>query len=125
MTVTFKDDLRPLDRAFAGAVKEFAVECQRTFDDDAWSWPATTRRRNGQTVGSPRNLVDLGELKRSQQPPVVTGRQARLAWAADHAAATFLGAVFRKRQYSLPARNLPMYAAKNFDWPAAYARHFK
>ena len=31
-----------------------------------WNWPNVTRRRNGQTVSSPRDIVDTGELLRSQ-----------------------------------------------------------
>lgn len=30
-------------------------------------WPRTTIRRNGQAVGSPRDIVDLGRLRASQQ----------------------------------------------------------
>ena len=32
-------------------------------------WPRETRRRNGSTVGSPRDIVDLGTFLRSQRRP--------------------------------------------------------
>jgi hypothetical protein len=35
---------------------------------DVWSWPNETRRRNGEVVGSPRNIIDRGELYDNQQP---------------------------------------------------------
>lgn len=125
MTVQTRIDLLPVERAFAGMAQDFADACQDTFDDPVWAWPATTRRRNGQQVGSPRNLIDLGELQGSQQPPVVHGLNATIDWTADHAAAVFLGAVYRKRAYSLPARNLPQYVARHFDWQASFTKHFK
>lgn len=125
MTVRVTLDLSPIDRAFERTVSAFADACQDAFDDPVWSWPATTRRRNGETAGTRRNIVDLGTLKASQQPPQFAGNSARINWEADHAAAVFLGAVFRKRAYSLPARNLPRYVAQNFDWAGEYAKHLK
>lgn len=125
MAVKVTTNLEPLDRAFAGMVDDFAAECQDTFDNPIWAWPATTRRRNGELAGTRRDLVDLGDLKASQQPPEFTGNSARITWDADHAATAFLGAVFRKRAYSMPARNLPTVVARSFDWQASFAKHFK
>ena len=72
MTVHVRTDLSALDRAFAGVTRDFAAQCQATFDDEVWSWPATTRRRSGEVAGKTRDLVDTGELKRSQQSPAIT-----------------------------------------------------
>jgi hypothetical protein len=35
------------------------------FLEDKWSYDGETERKNGETVGSPRNIFDLGELYRS------------------------------------------------------------
>lgn len=125
MVVKVSTDLGVLDRTFAGVVQEFAAECQATFDDEVWNWPVTTRRRSGEVAGKTRDLVDTGELKRSQQPPAVIRLSARLSWSATHAAPVFLGAVARNRRASMPARNLPLYVAERFDWQRAFGRHFR
>lgn len=40
------------------------------FTDPKWGWTdRQTRRRNGQVVGSPRDIVDTGELLASKQGP--------------------------------------------------------
>lgn len=115
--------LGPLvERGVQGAAEEFAEACDAAFDDPVWAWPGTTRRRNGETAGTPRNIVDTGELRDSRQPVETAGANARLTWDADYAAATFLGAVFKDRVASLPARNLPRYVAQNFNFAAAFLR---
>jgi hypothetical protein len=35
------------------------------FLEDKWPYDGETERKNGETVGSPRNIFDLGELYRS------------------------------------------------------------
>jgi hypothetical protein len=35
------------------------------FKDDRWSYPGETRRKNGEVVGSPRDIYDLGNLYNS------------------------------------------------------------
>ncbi|WP_339096192.1 hypothetical protein WDJ50_02565 [Deinococcus sp. VB142] len=124
MAVRTRIDLAPLSRAFEATVQDFADACQDAFEHPAYAWPATTRRRNGEVVSSPRNIVDMGTLRDSQQPPQFAGNSARISWTAGHAAAVFLGAVYRKRDYSMPARNLPRDTARAFDWRAAFAKHF-
>lgn len=47
-----------------------------------FSWPRTTRRRNNQTVSSPRDIVDLGGLLRSQKRDRPTATQLRFIWDA-------------------------------------------
>ncbi|WP_156372535.1 hypothetical protein [Deinococcus sp. Leaf326] len=122
MRVTLAD-LGPLvERGVRGVAEEFAEACDAAFDDPVWGWTGTTRRQNGETVGSPRNIVDTGTLRDSRQPVEMAGASARLTWAADHAAATFLGAVFKDRAASLPARNLPRYVAQDFNFAEVFLR---
>ena len=45
-----------------------------------FSWPRTTKRRNNQTVSSPRDIVDLGGLLRSQKRDRPTATQLRFIW---------------------------------------------
>ena len=47
-----------------------------------FSWPRTTKRRNGQIVGSPRDIVDLRGLLRSQKRDRPSATQLRFTWDA-------------------------------------------
>jgi hypothetical protein len=53
--------------AFVSMSEGFGEACQSNLEDDRWQWPRPTVRRNGSTVTSPRNIVDMGELKDSYQ----------------------------------------------------------
>ena len=44
--------------------------------------PRLTRRRNGQVVGSPRNIVDLGGFLRSQRSDRPSATELRFTWDA-------------------------------------------
>lgn len=45
-----------------------------------FNWPRTTKRRNGQTVSTPRDIVDLGGLLRSQRRDRPNATQLRFTW---------------------------------------------
>jgi hypothetical protein len=110
--------------AFKETVTEYAQRAQEAFVLPNWAWSGTTHRRNGEVAGSPRNLVDSGALRDSQQRPDIEGLKARITWDSDHAAPVFLGAVYRKRRYSLPARNLPLHVVRTMNFPEVFMRHF-
>jgi len=85
--------------------KEFVVlidRYQASFNPSAWNWPRETNRRVG-TVGSPRNIVDIGTLKQSfaYSSPNPYALEAR--WSADYATAVHEGARLRNGTI-LPAR---------------------
>lgn len=128
--VTTVLNLGNLDRkvalAFRRTVREVEAEAVAAHDATIWGWSGQTRRENGETAGSPRNVVDLGTLRDSQQPAQYSGPlAARISWDAQYAAAVYLGAVFRKREYSMPARNVPRYALQKVNVPATFDRHLQ
>lgn len=45
-----------------------------------FAWPRSTKRRNGQTVSSPRDIVDLGGLLRSQRRDRPSATELRYTW---------------------------------------------
>lgn len=47
-----------------------------------YSWPRSTKRRNGSTAGSPRDIVDLGGFLRSQRRDRPSATQLRFTWDA-------------------------------------------
>lgn len=113
------------ERGFEAAVREYADKTDAASEDASWQWAGITRRKNGEVAGSPRNLVDSGELRDSRQEPQITGLTARITWDAPYAAAVFLGATYRKRAYSLPGRNLPQQVADKFNFAEVLIRHFE
>jgi hypothetical protein len=51
--------------AFEQMSQEFGDKCQEAIEDEIWDWPRDTKRKNGDVVGSPRDIVDTGKLKDS------------------------------------------------------------
>ena len=56
---------------FRAAFEEMAIAFGDTAQDgltsEEWGWPRQTRRQNGSVVGSPRDIIDTGELRDSYQ----------------------------------------------------------
>jgi uncharacterized protein with gpF-like domain len=69
-----------------------------------YEWPRQTRRRNGQTVGSPRNIVDLGTLMNSQERIRDSATQLTYRWNAPYAALVLTGYT-TSRGTVVPGRN--------------------
>lgn len=110
VTVTVNDGVltRAAQLAFRRAVQELEAALPAAHERDVYTWDQQTRRANGDTVGSPRDVVDRGTLRDSQQPAQYAGPfAARIDWTAEYAAATYLGAVFKTRKDTRPPRNVP------------------
>lgn len=54
------------DRAFDKTVEELHDKIKEVIQDDRWSWDRETKRSNGETVGSPRDIVDEEGLLKGQ-----------------------------------------------------------
>ncbi len=52
-------------KASAYVQRDLRVALDKAVSSSTWDWPRITKRRNGQTVSSPRNIVDTGALKSS------------------------------------------------------------
>jgi len=82
--------------------------------------PVITRRNNGETVGSPRDIVDRGRLLNSQTDPVIKKGTLTIKWTAPYSKAVLEG------NYLVgTVRN--NYTAKPRDWitPALREQPFK
>lgn len=55
-----------LEAALEETAKQLSEQFQKEFDDSKWDWPTVTKRRSGEVVGSPRNIIDSQALKDSQ-----------------------------------------------------------
>lgn len=73
-------------------------------------WPRETNRRNGSTVGSPRDIVDLGTFLRSQRRNYPSATQLVFTWDAKSDkgfmyAGLILTGYTTKRGTVVPGRN--------------------
>jgi len=98
MSVKFRSTFRYRQRSQAAvqaAVRAVSLEINGRFQDaigaKVWNWPGTTIRSNGQEVGSPRTIVDTGNLRNSNTYSVVGNRSVH-RWSAEYASAIHEGA---------------------------------
>lgn len=72
-----------------------------------WDWPSVTTRKSGEKAGSTRDVVDLGNLRRSYAAERTRdgGDPAHdHNWNVDYAMPVHEGAVFKDGRPDLPAR---------------------
>lgn len=69
---------------------------------EQFSWPGATRRRNGSTVTSPRDIVDTGAFLRSQRRRRINLTTIRFDWGGS-GGVTYAGNIYQ----GIPGRNYP------------------
>lgn len=57
-----------ISNAFRATANESNRQMKTLIKSPIWSWPRETQRSSGRVVRSPRDIVDTGELLKSQQP---------------------------------------------------------
>jgi hypothetical protein len=102
-----------LDTAFSQAI------ASREYD-----WPRQTRRANGLAVGSPRDIIDTGELDSSQQLTRETATDWRWDWTAAHALIAHEGATLRNGT-ELPARRWTERAVQAYKPAEEFAKEVR
>ncbi|MBW4422487.1 MAG: hypothetical protein KME13_25295 [Myxacorys californica WJT36-NPBG1] len=103
-----------IDKAFKETVEAYGDECQEAIESPIWKWDGYTLRKNGEFVGSPRDIVDTGELRDSQQEPVYDGNSATIEWTAEHAGNVHEG--IDSNGNPIPARPWTEEAMRNTDF---------
>ncbi len=73
-----------IDWAFGETLDYFAREQVENLKAERWEWRGITYRKSGQVVGSPRDIIDTGELRDSLQVER-RGLRGRTSYLADHA----------------------------------------
>ena len=73
-----------IDTALKKTVDEVAQNATTAIETDRWDWNNTTVRSDGSVVGTPRDIVDTGELRDSQEVRI-DGDKATIEYTADHA----------------------------------------
>ena len=114
--------------SFDEMVGEFAQEINFQIEDPKWDWPRETTRKNGSVVGSPRNIVDTGELKNSQFIEDVSDTYKVIGYTADHAALVHEGYQIQRNDGTVtdvPARPFIDTAVKDYNPIEAYSEILK
>jgi len=95
----FKIDRQAILNAAAQAMADTVVAADDAFKgaiaQERYDWPNLTQRRNGQVAGSPRNIVDLGNLLNSQAYQQVAPLEYSFSWSAPYAAINHEGGQFK------------------------------
>lgn len=79
-------------RASEIVMGELFAAFQQSFTAKAWDWPGETRRTAG-TAGSPRNIIDTGNLRQSGSYQMAGPFRAIFRWSANYATAVHEGAM--------------------------------
>lgn len=81
-----------VSRAFDKTVDRLSESLDYAIDADLYEYPRTTRRKSGELAGSPRNLVDLGNLRDSKVIARSSdGLAAEFSWDVPYAIAVHEG----------------------------------
>jgi hypothetical protein len=114
--------------SFNEMVGEFAQEINFQIKDTKWNWPRETVRKNGGVVGSPRDIVDTGELKNSQFIEDVSDVYKVIGYTADHAALVHEGYQIERNDGTVtdvPARPFIDTAIEDYNPIEAYSEILK
>lgn len=115
-----KEITAALQDAFVETNEIAGRKMQQKIEDPIWGWDGETLRHRGEAVGSPRNIVDRGELVGSYSPR--PGRnQYGHAWTAPHSMAVHNGAVFSDGS-TMPARPFATEGLRDTKFDETFAK---
>lgn len=104
---------RVFDRVMDWADADF----DQQMSSEKWDWKGAesrTRRKNGQVVGEPRDIVDTGDLLRSKQRKQINNSVTEFIWEDDVAELVHDGGTL-KRGGAYPARPWTEETLKDID----------
>jgi hypothetical protein len=116
---------RAVQKAFDATVETLSDAFDNAMTAEEWEWDGVTVRRNGDVVGSPRDIVDQEDLINSK---VVTrssdGNGAEFTWEAKHSLQVHEGGT-TKTGKTYRARPWTEKAIEETDLEAVFARELK
>lgn len=116
---------RAVQKAFDATVELLSDAFDNAMTAEEWEWDGVTVRRNGDVVGSPRDIVDQEELINSKVVARSSdGNGAEFTWEADHALQVHEGGT-TKTGKNYPARPWTEKALEETDLEAVFARELK
>jgi len=76
--------LAAVDAAWAEEMDAVEVAMVEAISSDRYEWPNETVRQNGEVVGSPRDIVDRGNLQNSQYKDTITPEETEFGWTESN-----------------------------------------
>ena len=129
--ITIKIDTQVIESKLSTAIAAYSKEIDQNLDhqffDSKWEWPRLTRRRSGQLVGSPRNIIDTGELLNSKQGPTPVGGGKigrRWFWNTPYASLVKNGYISRTGEV-VPARDWILAALRELPFAEGIYKRLK
>lgn len=124
--MVFKIDRTKIHTAVKLALADTVVTADLAFtkaiEKKQHDWPNKTLRQNGTLAGSPRDIVDLGNLRDSQSYSRVTDFSWQFTWGVDYAALNHEGGVTERGKFH-PSRPWTCYGIKgDSSAPLRYQR---
>jgi len=90
-------------RTFERAMDWADADFDQQMASEKWDWPNETRRKNGQLINSPRDIIDTSALLQSKRREQISNSAVEFIWEDDVAEGVHDGMV-TKRGKRLPAR---------------------
>jgi hypothetical protein len=81
-----------IQNALIGTANELDSQFTKEINSKKWDWPNETKRKNGQTVTAPRDIVDLGKLRSSQTRQQKGRYRVDWIWDVDYSVVVHNGA---------------------------------
>lgn len=89
-----EDLIRRVPKILTDYGKALDQQLKEEIKTEQFSWPGETRRRNGETVTSPRDIVDTGAFLRSQRRRRINLTTIRFEWGGS-GGVTYAGNIFQ------------------------------
>ena len=98
-----------IEEAFQELVHDFDEQLRSEITSEKWDWDRITHRRvgagkTGKIAGSPRDIVDTGELRDSQGIVEISATEVTYNWDSDHAMIAHQGARLSNGGYIRPRK---------------------
>ena len=77
-----------------------------------WEYPGETKRKSGEIAGSPRNIVDTGQLLNSAEFEMINDNTARVTLAGH---GLYVHEGYRTKNSFVPPRPFTLTAAQNLN----------
>ena len=117
-----KPFVQKAQRSFAKANDTLEQDIVGSIGSPIWQWPGQTERQSGQVVGSPRDIVDSGDLLDSYRVERRGPNQTAHVFDVPYALAVHEGAALRNGGI-IPAR--PFTEAPVRDFPRMFAEAWR
>lgn len=83
--INFEPLYSAIERAFSRLVKEFEGLQIEQLSSEKWQWYRQTLRKNGSLVGSPRDIIDSGDLRDSLEITNINEYAVKYKYSTNYA----------------------------------------